>query len=75
MLTQINDSPVQFYTSDRSDLKNITQPHTVNTQTISHTSLSHDFLNPTTATQHTSSVPYTTTTKNTTTTTYIVTLT
>ena len=75
MLTQINSDPIQFFTTNPSDLTSITEPHTINTQTTNHTKLSHQFLNPTTSTPHTSSAPYTTSTSNTSTTTYIITLT
>lgn len=75
MLTQINDNPIQFITTNPSDLTTIDQPHTILTQTTKHPKLSHTFTNPTTTSEHTSSAPYTTTTTQTSTTTYIITLT
>ena len=75
MLTQINSNPIQFITTNPSDLTTIDQPHTILTQTTKHSKFSHTFSNPTVTTNFTTSAPYTTTTTQTSTTTYIITLT
>lgn len=75
MLTQINSSPTQFYTSNESDLSTITQPYTLTTQTTNHQKLSHTFKNPTVVSNFTSPTPYTTKVSDASTTTYIITLT
>ena len=75
MLIQINNSPIQFYTSDASDIDQITQEHTVETKTIDHESYSHTFKNPTVVSNFTTSTPYTTKVSGASTTTYVITLT
>lgn len=74
MLIQINNAPVQFYTSNPEDLKDITAPHTVKTQVTTHESLSHTFSNPENASNLTTSAPSSTKKSIVGTATYIVTM-
>lgn len=74
MLIQINDSPIQFYTSDKSDLDTIKQPYTVVEQTTDHDSVSHRFVDHDDPSSLTTSTPSYTKVNKATTTTYIITL-